>query len=175
MLTSDKKTDEKAVKAKAEKSKDLLKQGSELWATGFKPIQDVIVGKTDSSSTSETSSSNENVQITLGGKELIGEWGSYKGADFHKGLEFREDETFTLYDDSGKTSYEENHMEGTWFYSQDKKQVTMMPKEFVKDGKKIDEKQMEVAVDYKIEYFKDGSLKMVDTKKGNRITAERRK
>nr|WP_235676351.1 hypothetical protein [Bacillus mycoides] len=111
----------------------------------------------------------------MGGKELIGEWGSYKGADFHKGLEFREDETFTLYDDSGKTSYEENHMEGTWFYSQDKKQVTMMPKEFVKDGKKIDEKQMEVAVDYKIEYFKDGSLKMVDTKKGNRITAERRK
>ncbi|EEM01741.1 DUF3994 domain-containing protein [Bacillus pseudomycoides] len=182
LLTADKRVD----KSKAEKAKDLMKKGSELWATGFQPIQDVVVGKvneiegktaskTDSSSTSDTSTlSNETVQISRDGKELFGEWGSYKGSDFHKGIEFREDGSFTAYDDTGKTSYEDNHMEGSWYYSEETNLVTLMPKEFVKDGKKIDRNQLEVAIDYKIESFKEGSFKMVD-EKGNRLEGERRK
>lgn len=34
---------------------------------------------------------------------------------------------------------------------------------------------MEVAVDYRVEEFKNDYLKIVDTKKGNTVTAERRK
>lgn len=105
---------------------------------------------------------------------MLGEWGSYKGSKFYVGLEFKEDGTYTAYDDTGKTSYEDNHMTGTWFYSADKKQITFIPKEFVKDGKKLEAKQMNAVVDHNVEFFRAGSLKMTDGK-GNTITAERRK
>ncbi|WP_373694090.1 DUF3994 domain-containing protein, partial [Bacillus pseudomycoides] len=102
--------------------------GSEHWETGLQPLQQVVVGKAneiegktaykiESSSTSDISTiSNETVQRSMDVKELFGEWGSYKGSDFNKGIEFREDGSFTAYDDTGKTSYEENHMEGSWYY-----------------------------------------------------------
>jgi hypothetical protein len=48
------------------------------------------------------------------------------------------------------------------------------PKEIVKDGNKIDASQFKVAVDYKVESFKDGSFKMTDTK-GNSLQAVKRK
>lgn len=172
ILTSDKKADDKEVKAKGEKSKDLLKKGSELWASGFKPVQDAIVGKTDSLSTSTPS--NKEVQLSISGKELVGEWGSYEGSEFIKAVEFREDGTYTAYDDKGKTPYEKNHMEGSWHYNQEMNEVSLTAKEIVKDGNKIDASQFKVAVDYKVESFKDNSFKMTD-KKGNSLQAVKRK
>ncbi|HDR7438013.1 MULTISPECIES: DUF3994 domain-containing protein [Bacillus] len=186
ILTSDKKADEKELKDKAVKSKDLLKKGSELWVSGYKPIQDAIVGKTneikdnsdsktDSLSTSDTSTlSNKDVQLSISGKELVGEWGSYEGSEFIKAVEFLEDGTYIAYDDKGKTPYEQNHMEGSWFYTQEKNQVSLTAKEVVKNGKKIDTSQLKVAVDYKVDSFKDDSFKMTDAK-GNSLQAEKRK
>ncbi|AIK38181.1 MULTISPECIES: DUF7018 domain-containing (lipo)protein [Bacillus] len=168
---------------KSQKSMDLIKEGNGYWKTGFQPIEDATVkqanalgfdtgAKTDTPSTSK--SDDDNVQISADGKELFGSWGSYKGSEFHKGLDFREDNSFTAYDDTGKSSYEDNHMTGTWLYNADKKQVTMIPTEFVKDGKKIDARQMNAVVDYTVEFFRAGSLRMVDSK-GNKIEAERQK
>ena len=65
-------------------------------------------------------------------------------------------------------------MTGTWLFDADKKQVTLLPTEFVKDGKKIDAKNTNAFVEYKLEFLRAGSLKMTDSK-GNTITAERRK
>ncbi|MBY7120728.1 DUF3994 domain-containing protein [Bacillus sp. 16GRE42] len=186
ILTSDKKADEKALMDKADKSKELLKKGSELWASGYKPIQDTIVGKsnesknnfeskTDSPSTSDTSTfSNKDVQLSITGKELVGEWGSYEGSEFIKAVEFRKDGTYIAYDDKGKTPYEQNHMEGSWYYTQEKKQVFLTAKEVVKGGNKIDTSQLKVAIDYNVESFKDGSFKMTDVK-GNSLQAVKRK
>lgn len=179
ILTSDKKADEKAVEAKAEKSKDLLKKGSELWASAFKPIQDAIEDKTDSKtdslSTSDTSTpGSKDVQLSISGKELVGEWGSYEGSEFIKAIEFREDGTYTAYDDKGKTPYEKNHMEESWYYNRERNQVSLTAKEAVKNENKIDTSQLKVAVDYKVESFKDSSFKMTDTK-GNSLQAVKRK
>ncbi|WP_053081386.1 DUF3994 domain-containing protein [Bacillus sp. LK2] len=170
-------------KDKAKESMELIKEGNGYWKTGYKPIEDATVKQANSlsdktgvkfDSPSTSTSEDSNVQISQNGKELMGEWGSYRGSEFHKGIDFREDETFTFYDDSGKTDYENNHMEGAWHYNPETQKVTIMPTEFVKDGQKIDAKQMKVAVDYKVEFLRAGSLHMVDDK-GNKIEAERRK
>ncbi|PHE64465.1 hypothetical protein COF68_04870 [Bacillus toyonensis] len=160
---------------KSEEFKKLINQGVELWKTGSEPIQNAIKGKDTVTSSSETPKSNEDIKISFDGKELIGEWGNYKEGVFRTGLTLKEDGTYSMYDDSGKSSYEENHMTGTWYYSDRKKEITFIPKEFVKDGKTIEQKNMEVAVDYRVEEFNDNKLKIVDTKKGNTVTAERRK
>lgn len=164
---------------KSKEFKELIRKGTELWKTGSEPIQGAIKDKVNpfpnKSNSSTTSQSNDSIQIASDGKELFGEWGNYRESVFHTGLNLREDGTYTMYDDSGKTSYEDNHMTGTWHYNGSKKEITFIPKEFVKDGKTVDAKYMEVAVDYRVEEFKNGYLKIVDTKKGNTVTAERRK
>ncbi|ENQ3107462.1 hypothetical protein ACEOWJ_003554 [Bacillus cereus] len=66
---------------------------------------------------------------------MLGEWGSYKGSKFYVGLEFKEDGTYTAYDDTGKTSYEDNHMTGTWFYSADKSKLHSSLKSLLKTVK----------------------------------------
>ncbi|MED1512230.1 DUF7018 domain-containing (lipo)protein [Bacillus proteolyticus] len=169
---------------KSQKSMDLIKEGNEYWQKGYAPLQDAQldqandIGKKTGVQFDKPSTSNSNpddsVQVSQDGKELLGEWGSYKGSEFHKGLDFREDNSFTAYDDTGKTSYEDNHMTGTWIFDADKKQVTLLPTEFVKDGKKIDAKNTNAFVEYKLEFLRAGSLKMTDDK-GNTITGERRK
>ncbi|MGF2716196.1 DUF3994 domain-containing protein [Bacillus cereus] len=176
-LVKDDKVDEK----KKKESMELIYKGNDYWKAGFKPIEESTLSKSNEikdklgiKSDSSVGDDNSNVQISKDGKELLGEWGSYKGADFHKGIDFREDETFTFYDDSGKTDYENNHMEGSWRYNPETNKVTIIPSEFVKDGQKIDAKQMKVAVDYKVEFLRAGSLRLVDDK-GTKIEAERRK
>ncbi|MED1047807.1 DUF3994 domain-containing protein [Bacillus mycoides] len=168
---------------KSQKSMDLIKEGNEYWQKGYAPLQDAqldqanAIGKKTGVQFDKPSTSNsddDSVQVSKDGKELLGEWGSYKGSEFHKGLDFREDNSFTAYDDTGKSSYEDNHMTGTWLFDADKKQVTLLPTEFVKDGKKIDAKNTNAFVEYKLEFLRAGSLKMTDSK-GNTITAERRK
>ncbi|MGE6599817.1 DUF7018 domain-containing (lipo)protein [Bacillus proteolyticus] len=172
---------------KTKKSMKLIKEGNEYWQTGYAPIQDAQLDQANelgkktgvqfdkpSTSKSDSNSEDSSVQVSSDGKELLGEWGSYRGSEFHKGLDFREDNSFTAYDDTGKTSYEDNHMTGTWIFDADKKQVTLLPTEFVKDGKKIDAKNTNAFVEYKLEFLRAGSLKMTDDK-GNTITGERRK
>ncbi|PEP49103.1 hypothetical protein COL68_29900 [Bacillus wiedmannii] len=178
------KTDAKDIdKSKAKETMDLIREGNGYWKTGFKPVEDATVkkandlgfgtgAKTDTPTTSK--SDDDNVQLSADGKELFGTWGSYRGSEFHKGLDLREDNSFTAYDDTGKSSYEDNHMTGTWLYNADKKQVTMIPTEFVKDGKKIDARQMNAVVDYTVEFLRAGSLRMVDSK-GNKLEVERQK
>jgi hypothetical protein len=158
-----------------------INEGNKYWHKGFVPIESHnekeakalgfdVDTKTDSKSS--TTSDNGNVQISADGKELFGTWGSYRGSEFHKGLDLREDNSFTAYDDTGKSSYEDNHMTGTWLYNADKKHVTMIPTEFVKDGKKIDARQMNAVVDYTVEFLRAGSLRMVDSK-GNKLEVEK--
>ncbi|WP_372584390.1 MULTISPECIES: hypothetical protein [Bacillus cereus group] len=49
-----------------------------------------------------------------------------------------------------------------------------MHTKFVKDGKKIDARQMNAVVDYTVEFLRAGSLRMVDSK-GNKLEVERQK
>ncbi|WP_242274567.1 DUF3994 domain-containing protein [Bacillus cereus group sp. BfR-BA-01310] len=170
-------------KEKAKEAMELIYKGNDYWKSGYQPIEDSTLSKSNeikdklgikSDSPSTSTSDNSTVQISQDGKELMGEWGSYKDGVFHKGIDFRQDETFTFYDDTGKSSFEDNHMEGAWHYIPEAQKVTIMPTEFVKDGQKIDAKQMKVAVDYKVEHLKDGSLRLVDDK-GTTIEAVRRK
>ncbi|WP_242215694.1 DUF7018 domain-containing (lipo)protein [Bacillus cereus group sp. BfR-BA-01383] len=170
-------------RSKSQKSMDLIKEGNEYWQKGYAPLQDAQLDQANElgkktgvqfDKPSTSSSDDDSVQVSQDGKELLGEWGNYKGSEFHKGLDFREDNSFTAYDDTGKTSYEDNHMTGTWIFDADKKQVTLLPTEFVKDGKKIDAKNTNAFVEYKLEFLRAGSLKMTDGK-GNTIEAERRK
>jgi hypothetical protein len=175
-------TDEDREKSK--KSMDLINEGNKYWHKGFDPIESHnekeakalgfdVDTKTDSKSS--TTSDNGNVQISADGNELIGSWGSYKGSEFRKGLAFRQDKSFTAYDDTGNSSYEDNHMTGTWLYNKDSNKVTLIPTEFVvKDGKKIDARQMNAVVDYTVEFLRAGSLRMVDSK-GNKLEVERQK
>ncbi|PEF63554.1 hypothetical protein COE65_08390 [Bacillus sp. AFS051223] len=174
-------TDEDREKSK--KSMDLINEGNKYWHKGFDPIESHnkkeakalgfdVDTKTDSKSS--TTSDNGNVQISADGNELIGSWGSYKGSEFRKGLDFRQDKSFTAYDDTGNSSYEDNHMTGTWLYNKDSNKVTLIPTEFVKDGKKIDARQMNAVVDYTVEFLRAGSLRMVDSK-GNKLEVERQK
>ncbi|GLV67066.1 hypothetical protein Bmyc01_57350 [Bacillus mycoides] len=172
---------------KTKKSMELIKEGNDYWQKGYAPLQDAQLNQANelgkktgvqfdkpSTSNSDSNSDDSSVQVSKDGKELLGEWGSYKGSEFYKGLDFREDNSFTAYDDTGKTSYEDNHMTGTWLFDADKKQVTLLPTEFVKDGQKIDAKNTNAFVEYKLEFLRAGSLKMTDNK-GNTITGERRK
>lgn len=174
-------TDEDREKSK--KSMDLINEGNKYWHKGFDPIEShnekeaKTLGfdvDTKTNSKSSTTSDNGNVQISADGNELIGSWGRYKGSEFRKGLDFRQDKSFTAYDDTGNSSYEDNHMTGTWLYNKDSNKVTLIPTEFVKDGKKIDARQMNAVVDYTVEFLRAGSLRMVDSK-GNKLEVEKQK
>lgn len=163
----------------AQKVKDKLKEASELWAIGFKPIEEDItsrakvIGDKVEKRTAYEQAGNKEIDVT--GKELLGDWGTYTDQVYHTSFRLREDGTFTIFDDSGKSSYEQNHMTGTWYYSKNKNQVTLIPKEFVKDGKVLDPSQMKVAVDYDVLKFTDEDLVMVDQSKSNRIEVKRHK
>lgn len=150
-------------KESIQESKDLMLKGNEYADEGYKPLYD-----TDLEQSKTNPKKFESVNLSQNGKELVGEWGSKRGGKFTKGLDFKEDGTYTIYDDISNTPYENTHIKGKWSYNADKKQVKMVIDEYVKDGKKSDSNQIKSSIDYTVEYCRDGSLVMVDAD-GNKI------
>ncbi|MGG2066905.1 DUF7018 domain-containing (lipo)protein [Bacillus sp. S14(2024)] len=169
--------------SKASESMKLIKEGNEYWVEGFKPLQDAQLNQANSlsdktgvkfDSPSTSKSDGTDIKISEEGKEWQGEWGSYVGSDFRKSLEFRGDHTYTAFDDTGKGSYEDNHMLGEWYYDADTKELSLSPTEFVRNGKKIDPKDMKVLVKYKVKSFDGNHFHIID-EKGTEIKAEKKK
>ncbi|PFZ05609.1 hypothetical protein COL60_22360 [Bacillus pseudomycoides] len=156
-------------KEKIEKSKDLMSKGNEYFNEGYTPLADAIAS-VGAKKLQETKHS----EFPKDSKEFVGEWGHFEGSEFVKALDFKEDGTYTIFDDKGKTSFEDNHMTGKWSYKPDSKQFTMTIGEYVKDGQKMDASQLNESVDYTLEIFLDDYINMVDAK-GNRIDVQKRK
>ncbi|MGG2016457.1 DUF3994 domain-containing protein [Bacillus sp. S10(2024)] len=157
-------------KKASEDSKELVLKGNDLLQEGFKPIKKAQLDAIESVPVEPT----DYVKSLKDGKDLVGEWGTYQGSEFRKGIDFKEDGTYIAYDDSGKTSYDENHMLGTWSYKADTKQVNLTAKEFVKDGKKLDTTSSVMSVDYTVTYFEADKLSMKEPK-GTGFSVMRRK
>ncbi|QWG31313.1 DUF3994 domain-containing protein (plasmid) [Bacillus mycoides] len=146
-----------------EESKKLVLKGKDCMDEGYKTMRDEY---TKTMKTNLEKSKNES--MPKDGKELLGEWGSKLGGKFTKGLEFKEDGTYIIYDDENNTPYENSHMQGKWSYNAEKKQVILTIDEYVKDGKKADPSQMKESIDYDVMYFTSDSLVMMDAD-GNKI------
>ncbi|MED1060465.1 DUF3994 domain-containing protein [Bacillus mycoides] len=152
-------------KEKTKELQELMLKGNDYLKEGYKPIKDAYDEKMKSKA---NELQNKSVGISQNGKELLGEWGSSKGGKFTKGLDFKEDGTYIIYDDVNNTPYETTHMQGKWSYNAEKQQVKMTIDEFVKDGKKVDPSQMKESIDYDVMYFTSDSLVMMDAD-GNKI------
>ncbi|MBO1628179.1 MULTISPECIES: DUF3994 domain-containing protein [Bacillus] len=111
------------------------------------------------------------VQISRDGKELLGEWGSYVGDKFFVGLDFKSDGTYGAYDNSGKTSKEENNMKGKWKYDYDNKQIIFTIEETAGDDRPITDYRPEIK--YKVDFFRAGQLKIID-ETGSPLNVERK-
>ncbi|SFC82176.1 protein of unknown function [Bacillus sp. 491mf] len=174
-----------------ETAKDLMqkiKEGNDYMVEGYKPLQEANIDKANSISDktgvkfdtpttkSDTKADNgSEITISEEGSEWYGSWGRYDGTVFHKALEFREDHTFTGFDDTGKAkAYEDNHMTGEWYYNADEKKLKLYPKEFVKDGKTYSKNEMRGLVPYTVKSFTGNSFEIVDDK-GTAITAVKKK
>ncbi|PEE39404.1 DUF6376 family protein [Bacillus pseudomycoides] len=156
-------------KESTEESKKLVLKGKEYLDEGFKTMDE------EYKQTMKTNLENhKNASLPKDGKEFTGEWGSYVGDKYTKGTEFREDGTYTIFDDVNNTPYENTHMDGKWSYNTDTKQMTLTITEFVQDGKKAEPGQMKESTVYKVEYFANGVFKMVDNE-GNRLHQVRHK
>lgn len=152
-------------KESTEESKKLVLKGKEYLDEGFKTMDEEYK---QTMKTKANDLQNKSVGISQDGKELLGEWGSSKDGKFTKGLDFKEDGTYIIYDDVNNTPYETTHMQGKWSYNAEKQQVKMTIDEFVKDGKKVDPSQMKESIDYDVMYFTSDSLVMMDAD-GNKI------
>ncbi|MDR4170767.1 hypothetical protein CN957_22840 [Bacillus cereus] len=152
-------------KESTKKMKELMSKGNDYLKEGYTPLKEAYSEKMKSK---VNDMQNKSVGISQDGKELLGEWGSSKDGKFTKGLDFKEDGTYIIYDDVNNTPYENTHMQGKWSYNVEKQQVNMTITEFVKDGKKVDPSQIKESVDYDVMYFKSDSLVMMDAE-GNKI------
>ncbi|EOP59358.1 MULTISPECIES: DUF3994 domain-containing protein [Bacillus cereus group] len=159
-------------KEKTQKSKDLVLKGNDYLKEGYTPLSDYIADRGEKRLKQQESTKNS--EFPKYAKEFVGEWGHFEGSEFVKAIDFKEDGTYTIFDDKGKTSFEDNHMTGKWSYKPDSKQFTMTIGEYVKDGQKVDSSQMHESVDYTLEIFFNDYLNMVDAK-GNRIDVQKRK
>ncbi|EJV54915.1 MULTISPECIES: DUF7018 domain-containing (lipo)protein [Bacillus] len=156
-------------KEKIQESKDLMLKGNDYLKEGYTPLADAIADAGE-----KKLQATEHSEFPKDSKEFVGEWGHFEGSEFVKALDFKEDGTYTIFDDKGKTSFEDNHMTGKWSYKPDSKQFTMTIEEYVKDGQKMDKSQLNESVDYTLEIFLNDYLNMVDAK-GNRIDVQKRK
>ncbi|WP_242226999.1 DUF7018 domain-containing (lipo)protein [Bacillus cereus group sp. BfR-BA-01315] len=142
-------------KKKTEQLKELMYKGNNYLEEGMQPIEKAV------DHTARQNQSYDPITLSKDGKEIIGEWGSYVGDKFTKGSEFRQDGTYTIFDDEDNTPYENSHMDGKWSYNGDKKEMTLTIDEYVKDGKKAKPGEMKQSMSYTMEYFRDGIFKMV--------------
>ncbi|PEK59583.1 DUF7018 domain-containing (lipo)protein [Bacillus pseudomycoides] len=156
-------------KEKTEESKTLVLKGNDYLKEGYTPLADAIADAGE-----KKLQATEHSEFPKDSKEFIGEWGHFEGSEFVKALDFKKDGTYTIFDDKGKTSFQDNHMTGKWSYKPDSKRFTMTIGEYVKDGQKMDTSQLGESVDYTLEIFLNDYLNMVDAK-GNRIDVQKRK
>ncbi|EJR92999.1 MULTISPECIES: DUF7018 domain-containing (lipo)protein [Bacillus] len=161
-------------KEKTQKSKDLVLKGNDYINEGYGDTLSDALTKASAKKLEEQQKNEKPSEFPKDSKEFVGEWGHIEGSEFVKALDFKEDGTYTIFDDKGKTSFEDNHMTGRWSYKPDSKQFTMTIGEYVKDGQKMDTSQLNGSVDYTLEIFFEGYLNMVDGK-GNRIDVQKRK
>ncbi|SDY37540.1 DUF3994 domain-containing protein [Bacillus sp. 166amftsu] len=138
-------------KNKTEQLKDLMYKGNDYLEKGMKPIEEAV----------EHTKRPDAIPLSKDGKEIVGEWGSYVGDKFTKGTEFRQDGTYTIFDDVDNTPYENSHMDGKWSYNGDTREMTLTIDEYVKDGKKAEPGEMKQSMTYKMENFTDTGYKMV--------------
>ncbi|WP_242274179.1 DUF3994 domain-containing protein [Bacillus cereus group sp. BfR-BA-01310] len=161
-------------KEKVEKSKDLMLKGNDYFKEGYDDQLSDALTKSSAKKLEEQQKNQKPSEFPTDGKPFVGEWGHLEGSNFVKALDFKEDGTYIIFDDKGKTSFEDNHMTGKWSYKPDSKQFTMTIGEYVKDGQKVDVSQMKESVSYTVEIFFADYLNMVDAK-GNRIDVQKRK
>lgn len=138
-------------KKETEKLKDLMYKGNDYLEEGMTPIEGAV----------EHTKGPSSIPLSKDGKEIVGEWGSYLGDKFTKGSEFRQDGTYTIFDDEDNTPYENSHMDGKWSYNGDTREMTLTIDEYVKDGKKAEPGEMKQSMIYKMENFTDTGYKMV--------------
>ncbi|PED06496.1 DUF7018 domain-containing (lipo)protein [Bacillus pseudomycoides] len=143
-------------KKKTEELQDLMYKGNDYMEEGFEPINKAV---------DHTKKPSQNYSLTIlskDGKEFIGEWGSYNGDTYTKGSEYRQDGTYTIFDDVDHTPYENSHMDGRWSYNADTQQMTLTIDEYMKDGKKAEPGEMKDSMVYTVKIFRIDEFKMID-------------
>ncbi|MEI4802949.1 hypothetical protein WAZ07_16850 [Bacillus sp. FJAT-51639] len=160
---------------KLKESMELVKQGKDYWTTGMKPIQkaeDDLQSSTRSKDKTELA--KDSIKVSENGKELVGEWGSYSGSTFNVGLDFRSDGKYSAFDDTGKTTHEQNHIYGEWIYNADTNKLTLDASEYVKDGKKYDKDDLRVSIKFSVKSIKGDTLTLVDEKGQEQVLQKRK-
>ncbi|SFC75778.1 protein of unknown function [Bacillus sp. 491mf] len=152
-------------KESRQKMKETMSKGNDYLKKGFEPIKKAYA---------ETQPKKLETVFLQDSKELVGVWGKNTTNGFSKTMEFKEDGTYTVYDDTNHTSYEQNHLNGTWSCDVATKKLNMTFTEYVKDGEKLDKSEVNDSVVYTVMHFLDGKMNLQDDK-GTRVEVEKKK
>lgn len=114
------------------------------------------------------------VELSTSGKELVGEWNSYKFEKYHVGFDFKEDGSYTMYDSEDKEIRKKNYLKGKWRFNAGENRIILSTDKIVEDGKSKSEDNLPPNATFMVTSFTNDSFGLQD-ERGSLIKAKKRK
>lgn len=102
------------------------------------------------------------VNISVNGKELVADWGTYRNGEFNLGFDLKKDGSFLMYESENKEERNQTHMIGEWKYDGIKKEITFKYKKFIELGSEKEGIDLPPYAEFKVLSFNGDTFEMME-------------